>query len=112
MSRFRTTTPDRSLPPILDMSLEGDAMAIAINLAYPVGDVLLLCLLIAAFGVLDWRPGRTWLLLGSGLILSGVADMIYLFQVAEGHYDEHGWISSLWVRLPTWFRSPARIGFS
>ena len=37
------------LPPILAMSLEGDAAAVAVNLAYPTADMLLLALLLGAW---------------------------------------------------------------
>ena len=33
------------------------------TLAYPVLDVLLLCLVGLAFGVSHWRPGRVWVFL-------------------------------------------------
>jgi diguanylate cyclase (GGDEF)-like protein len=84
------------LPPILAMSLDGTGVAVAVNLAYPVGDVLLLSLLVGTLGVLGWRPDRTFLLLGAGLILSAVADIAYLFDVASGAYDDHSIVSSLW----------------
>jgi two-component system, cell cycle response regulator len=64
----------------------GDFAAVATNMAYPVGDALLLSLVIAAFAFSGWSIDRTWLLLGSGLAVFGVADSIYLVQVADGTY--------------------------
>ena len=47
------------LPPILAMSVEGDTPAVAVNLAYPAGDVLLLALLLGALALTGWRPDRS-----------------------------------------------------
>ena len=58
------------LPPILAMSLEGDAAAVAVNLAYPAGDLLLLALLLGALALTGWRPDRSITLLGIGVLLS------------------------------------------
>ena len=44
----------------------GDAVAIAVNLAYPLGDLVLLSIVVAIFGLSGWRPGRAWLFLGAG----------------------------------------------
>ena len=41
------------------------------NLAYPVGDMLLMGLVVAVFGLNGWRLDPVWLLLGGGLALSG-----------------------------------------
>ena len=67
-------------------SSTGGLAAVATNMAYPVGDALLLCLVLAAFALSGWSIDRTWLLLASGLVLFGVADSIYLVQVANGTY--------------------------
>ena len=70
--------------PIVDATSGGPA-EIAVNLAYPVGDLLLLGLVVAVFGLNGWRPDPVWLLLGGGLALTAVADGLYLVQTAEGH---------------------------
>ncbi len=62
----------------------GDAVAIAVNLAYPLGDLVLLSIVVAIFGLSGWRPGRAWLFLGAGLALSAAADGVYLLQSATG----------------------------
>ena len=72
------------LPPILAMSLEGDAPAVAVNLAYPAGDLLLIALLLGALALTGWRPDRSITLIGVAVFLSGVADMSYLNAVAHG----------------------------
>ena len=80
--------------PIVDAST-GGAAAVATNLAYPIGDVTLLSLVIAVFGLSRWRPGRTWLVLGAGLALNAVADAIYLVQIANETYVG-GFLDVLW----------------
>ena len=84
------------LPPILAMSVEGDTPAVAVNLAYPAGDVLLLALLLGALALTGWRPDRSLKLLGIGVFLSAVADLSYLDAVAHGHYEAPAWAASLW----------------
>ena len=68
------------LSPALVGSTKGDAAEVATNLAYPLGDVLLLSFLIAGVAVVGLRAGRSWLLIGVGIATWGVADAIYLYQ--------------------------------
>jgi two-component system, cell cycle response regulator len=84
------------LPPILAMSVEGDPAAVAVNLAYPVGDVLLLVLLVGALALTGWRPDRSLALVGAGLLLSGMADIVYLSAIADGQADGPAWAAWLW----------------
>ena len=66
------------------------------NLAYPVGDLLLLGLGVAILGLTGWRPGGAWVLLVLGLALTALADGIYLVQTAEGTYAEGTLLEALW----------------
>jgi diguanylate cyclase (GGDEF)-like protein len=84
------------LPPILEMSVDGEPAAVIVNLAYPLGDTLLLVLLIGAIGLTGWRPDRPLALLGAGLMLSGVADIAYLSAIAHGQADAPPWVQPLW----------------
>jgi diguanylate cyclase (GGDEF)-like protein len=78
------------------------------NLAYPVGDLLLVGLVVAIPGLTGWRPGRGWLVLGLGIGLAAVADGIYLVQTVEGTYVEGTLLDTLWpasallVALSAW----------
>jgi two-component system cell cycle response regulator len=77
-------------------STSGSQAAIATNLAYPLGDVILLALVVGAFSLMNWRPGRAWLLLGIGLAVNSVGDSIYLLQVADGTYQVGSLLDSAW----------------
>ena len=99
--------------PIAD-SATGSTAAVLTNLAYPLGDTVILGVVVAIFGLTGWRPGRAWLLLGAGLALNAVADVVYLVQIALGSYVQGslvdaGWpASALLVGLAAW--QPARRG--
>ncbi|NLT05267.1 MAG: GGDEF domain-containing protein, partial [Solirubrobacterales bacterium] len=67
-------------------ALEGEPMVFATNLAYPIGDLLLLGSVLAALSAMGWRPGRAIGLIAAGLLLRAVADFAYLNQVTLGTY--------------------------
>jgi two-component system, cell cycle response regulator len=75
---------------------EGSTSAVVTNLAYPLGDVLLLSAVFGVFSLTGWRPGLRWLLLGLGVLSTALADAVYLFQSAEGTYVEGTWLDIFW----------------
>ena len=77
-------------------STSGNLAAVATNLAYPLGDALLLALVVGAFSLMGWRPGRAWLLLGAGLVVMATADSVYLYQVATNTYVSATILDALW----------------
>ena len=77
-------------------STEGSTSTVVTNLAYPLGDVLLLSAVFGVFSLTGWRPGRRWLVLGLGALATAVADAVYLFQSSAGTYVEGTWIDILW----------------
>jgi two-component system cell cycle response regulator len=82
--------------PILATATEGDAAAIATTLAYPIGDLILLGMVITVFGLNGWRPDRLWILFGAGLALTAIADSWYLHELANGGYEPGTLIDALW----------------
>ena len=81
--------------PILAASGES-ALATAVNLAYPLGDLLLLAFVVGIFGLTGWRPGRDWLLLGAALMLGAGGDVAYLYESATDSYAAAGVIDAMW----------------
>ena len=68
------------------------------NLAYPLGDLLLIALVVSVIGLSGWRLGRSLALLAAGLLLFATSDCLYLFQTATGTYDagtmtDFGWLA-------------------
>jgi two-component system cell cycle response regulator len=85
-----------ALSPIVDASTDGSATAVAANLAYPVADLTLLTIVVTAASFMGWRPGRSWTLLGTGLVVLAVSDGIYLLQSAQETYVEGGILDAAW----------------
>ncbi len=83
------------LPPIIARA-HGDTTSMAIALAYPIGDLLLLIFAIGALGMTGWRPGRVWLLIAASMLVSAVADSSYLYLTATSSYRVGDWVQVLW----------------
>jgi diguanylate cyclase (GGDEF)-like protein len=66
------------------VSTTGSTAAVATELAYPIGDLLLAALVVGAMTLRGWRLTRVWLLLGSSFLTLAVADCLYAVQVAAG----------------------------
>jgi diguanylate cyclase (GGDEF)-like protein len=95
-------------------STHGSRLVVLTNMAYPIGDVLLLALLVFVFSVTRWRPGRAWALIALGLLFNTVGDAVYLFQSAVGTYVEGTYLDLVWpvslvlIALSAWQR-PGRV---
>ncbi|HEU5404650.1 MAG TPA: GGDEF domain-containing protein, partial [Gaiellaceae bacterium] len=95
-------------------STHGSPLVVVTNMAYPLGDVLLLALLVFVFSVTRWRPGRAWALIATGLIFNTIGDAIYLYQSAVGTYVEGKFLDLVWplslvfIGLSAWQR-PGRV---
>jgi two-component system cell cycle response regulator len=68
----------------------------AVNLAYPLGDFALLVFVAVGFALSGWRPDRLWSVLGAGITVSAVADMIYVYQAARGTYVAGTLLDTMW----------------
>jgi two-component system, cell cycle response regulator len=74
----------------------GQPLEVATNLAYPLGDLILLGVVTGGVALTGWKPGRTWGALAGSFILFGVSDGIYLWGNATGTWHagsvfEAGW---------------------
>jgi diguanylate cyclase (GGDEF)-like protein len=91
--------------------VNGSAAAVALNLAYPVGDVLLLGLVVGSAAIVPGRRKLPWLLLAAGYALNTVGDISNLLGTASfigGFSNAIGWpLSILLVSVAVWIRSPA-----
>lgn len=74
----------------------GDTAKVLTNLAYPVGDLFLIGLLVSGALLTGHRPGPSWLLGALGLVLFVAADSIYLYQTAAGTYQAAMPLDALW----------------
>jgi two-component system cell cycle response regulator len=81
-------------PRIVDSS--GDTAATATNLAYPLGDLLLLAAVVAVYGLTGRRSGPVFALLAGGLLAQVVVDLVYLDRIAAGTWTDGTLWDSLW----------------
>lgn len=78
------------LDPVSEQAHEG-TLATVVDFSYPILDVVLLGALLGVYGVLAWRPGRMWLVLGLGLACITISDIVSAVQ------QERGDISGDWM---------------
>jgi two-component system cell cycle response regulator len=83
------------LEPVLD-NPAGDTVAMAVTVAFPVCDIVLIGLVVQTVALGGWTLSRGWLLLVAGLVTFAVADGIYYAQIAEGTYAEWGLLDNAW----------------
>jgi diguanylate cyclase len=96
-------------------SVGGSAAAVATNLAYPVGDVLLLALVVGGTAILpNWRRAQ-WVMLAAALAINAAGDTFNLFQSSvEGSrigttVNAVAWpVSILLISMSVWLR-PERL---
>lgn len=74
----------------------GTALQVTTTLAYPLGDILMLALVVGVVALTRWRPGRTWSLLLLGLGALVVADIAFTLQ-STGGIPGGDWIEPVYV---------------
>jgi len=75
----------------------GSRLEVATTLAYPLGDVLLVSLVVGVIALTRWRPGRTWTLLLAGLTVMAVADVAFTLQTYEATVPGGDWVEPLYL---------------
>jgi two-component system, cell cycle response regulator len=80
---------------VLD-SASGQALEVAVGLAYPIVDLILLGVIVGALAGTGWQLDRTWLLLFAGVGLFWLADSLYLVGNANGTYAPGSWFDVGW----------------
>ena len=89
----------------------GSAAGVAVNLAYPVGDVLLLGLVVGGAAIVSGKRRLPWLLLATGYALNTVGDIFNVLgstsQVATVLNDIAWPVAILLVSISVWVRPRA-----
>jgi diguanylate cyclase len=89
----------------------GNATGVAVNLAYPVGDILLLGLVVGGAAIVSGRRRLPWLLLAVGYLLNSVGDVFNVLNSTSfvgTLFNAIAWpLSILLVSVAVWIRTPA-----
>ena len=80
---------------VLD-SASGQGLEVAVGLAYPLTDLILLGVIVGALAGTGWQLDRTWVLLFAGVATFWLADSLYLVGNANGTYSSGAWFEIGW----------------
>jgi diguanylate cyclase (GGDEF)-like protein len=75
----------------------GTPLQVATSLAYPLGDIGMIALVVGVIALTGWRAGRTWSLLLVGLTAQVVADIAYTLQSTNGALPAGNWIDPIYL---------------
>lgn len=75
----------------------GSGLQVATTLAYPLGDVTMLAMVVGVVALTGWRPGLTWSLLLAGLSALVIADVAYTLQSTGTALPEGNWIDPIYL---------------
>jgi signal transduction histidine kinase/CheY-like chemotaxis protein len=67
------------------------------NLAFALGDLLLVGFGVGACGLLGWRPPRSLIVLIAAFAAQGLQDTAFLDQLLRGTYGPGTWLDSAWL---------------
>jgi two-component system, cell cycle response regulator len=76
---------------------EGTPLQIATTLAYPLGDIAMVAMVVGVVALTGWRPGRTWSLLLAGLSALVIADIAFTLQSTGEALPEGNWIDPIYL---------------
>ncbi|HEY2766626.1 MAG TPA: diguanylate cyclase [Solirubrobacteraceae bacterium] len=86
-----------ALEPVLQAT-EGESLAGALtNIAYPIGDLTLLAMLVVTTATVGWRAARGLTALAIGMAIFALSDTIYIVQNANGDYRVGGVLDAGWL---------------
>jgi two-component system cell cycle response regulator len=76
---------------------QGSPEVVAVTMAYPLADVLLLSIIVALAAVTGWQLTGNGALVACSLVVAAIADGTYLVQSAAGTYQEGYPVDSAWL---------------
>ncbi|HEY8304245.1 MAG TPA: diguanylate cyclase [Solirubrobacteraceae bacterium] len=85
------------LEPVLHAT-QGESLAGALtNIAYPIGDLTLLTMLVVTTATVGWRGARGLAPLAAGMALFALSDTLYLVENANDSYQTGGILDAGWL---------------
>jgi two-component system, cell cycle response regulator len=74
----------------------GTPIEIAVAVAYPALDLVILAVAAGAVALSGWRPGRGLALIAAGVACAAIGDAVYTYQSLAGTYTAAAWNNFLW----------------
>jgi diguanylate cyclase (GGDEF)-like protein len=74
----------------------GTTPEIAVAVAYPTLDLVILAVAAGAVALTGWRPGRGLALIAAGVACAAIGDAVYTYQSLAGTYTAASWNNFLW----------------
>lgn len=102
------------LQPVLERPSRTGPLGRLVDIAPAFGDVLLVGAILGVFGLMAWRPGRTWLVIGFSLALTAGADAVFAVQAVDGFYRQ-GVYDFIWtagavlMAYASWLPPPSKL---
>jgi len=75
----------------------GTTLQVITTLAYPLGDIAMVAMVVGVFALTGWRPGRTWSLLLAGLSALVIADIAFTLQSTDATLPGGDWIDPIYL---------------
>lgn len=85
------------LPPLMGGWSDAELAATLTNIAYPLGDAVVVGALVSSVALRNWRLDLRCALLALAFCLFVAADSVYLVQIAEGSYHAAGILDLGWL---------------
>ena len=99
------------IQPVTNHTRQG-TLATVVAFSYPILDVLLMGAILGVYGLLGWRPDRTWVCIGLGILAMTIADAAFAVQEAprgvanEGHYEFVWTLGAVLIAYAAWAPGP------
>ncbi|HET6507540.1 MAG TPA: EAL domain-containing protein [Baekduia sp.] len=74
----------------------GSVQTVAVTLAYPVADLLVLALIAGTLVLHGGRPMRSLIVFGVGLAVFAIGDALFMFQTSSGRYVTGSTVTATW----------------